>query len=169
MTVKKRDLHRSQVEAWEKINTEGLPVEEQIELFGKAFYAIEKRTLKTLSSVTLQVVLERARLQSVEKFPLLSVVKLESGGLGFAGLVRNAKNENAEKLIEALRYFLVELLNVLGNITAEILSEPLHKELHKVTRDYQQSKEVDEHETENIVESRIFRQISSGRKKPERT
>jgi len=160
MTAKINDLHIKQVEAWERKNADGLSLEKQLKLFEKAFHAIEQRTLKTLSNVTFQVVLDRVLLQNTDKFPFLSEVKLEPQGLNFEVLIRNSASHNSGQLTEALRCLLVELLNVLGNITADILTEPLHKELHKVTSDYQQPEEKEE--------NKILRQINSGRKKSER-
>ena len=156
MTAKTNEAHIKQVEAWERKNVHGLSLEKQVKLFGKASHAIEQRTLKTLSSVTLQVVIDRVLHQSTNKFPLLSEVKLEPQGLNFEVLIRNSKNHNSEQLREALRCLLVELLNVLGNITAEILTVPLHKELHNVTNDYQQTEEE---------ENKTLRDINSERKK----
>jgi hypothetical protein len=156
MTVERNTIHVKQVEAWEKQNSHGLSLENQAQLFEKAIHVIEERTLKTLSSVTLMVVLDRVTHQSKEKFPALSEIKVDKKGLSFGGLFHN-KNHKSEELIEALRYFLVELLSVLGSITGDILTAPLHKELLKVTWDQAQV----ETKTETL------RQIHPGRKNSE--
>ena len=67
-----------------------------------------------------------------EKFPILSEVKLINKHPNFQELP-NTGNHKPEELVEALRFFLIELITVLGRITADILTAPLHKELLKVT------------------------------------
>ena len=96
MTAKINDLHIKQVEAWERKNADGLSLEKQLKLFEKAFHAIEQRTLKTLSNVTFQVVLDRVLLQNTDKFPFLSEVKLEPQGLNFEVLIRNSADLTPE-------------------------------------------------------------------------
>ncbi len=122
-----------QVEIWEKKNVEGLRISEKAELYCKAIYAVEQRTLKTLSSVTLEVVLDRALIQSQEKFSLLTSIKVLPKGLEFSDFLKSEHFQKPnEELIHALRHLLVEILTVLGNITAGILTKPLHDELSKV-------------------------------------
>lgn len=133
MTVHRNSTHEKQVQAWEKENTQGLRPDQLVQLFGSAIQAIEQRSLVTLSIVTVQVVVDRALHESLGKFPLLSAVQLEPQGLNFSGLVQTSEHTKADDVRDALRHFLVELLNVLGNITADVLTDPLHKELMGVT------------------------------------
>lgn len=135
MSVKKNELHLKAVELFEKKKAGGLSFDKQLQLFKKAFECIEKRTLRTLSSITLLVVLDRVLHQSKDKYSLLSELKIDQKGLSFDSLIHNINKHNSEQLIEALRYLMVELLTVLGSITADILSAPLHKELLNVTLD----------------------------------
>lgn len=160
MRVKRSETHQKQIEAWEKANLLNQPPDIQIKLYIKAFKLIEQRTLKTLSTVTLLVVLDRVLSESTEKFQLLSDIKIDQKGFIFDGLVSNIHGHSSEKFIEPLHYLLVVLLSVLGNITADILSTPLHQELFKVTVELLQE-DVEE-------ESQTLRQINSGRKNSER-
>lgn len=133
MTVHRNDAHATQAATWADKNTKGLAAEQLVQVFGKAIQAIEQRSLVTLSSVTVTVVIDRALHESTEIFPLLSGVKVESGGMNLNGLLDNSAHHEPEELRKALLHLLVELLNVLGNITADILTAPLHKVLMEVT------------------------------------
>lgn len=125
--------HEKQVLAWEEMNTQGLRPEQIAQLFGSAIHAIEQRSLLTLSSVTVQIVADRVLHESREKFPILSLVQTESGGLNFNSLIQTCERSTVTEVGDALRYLLVELLSVIGNITADVLTAPLHKELMRVT------------------------------------
>ena len=132
MTVEQNITYAKLVQDWENKNTSGLPLTQRVILLEKAIHVIEQRALVTLSSITLEVILDRVLHQSVEKFPILSEVKLINKHPNFQELL-NTGNHKPEELVEALRFFLIELITVLGRITADILTAPLHKELLKVT------------------------------------
>jgi hypothetical protein len=110
-----------------------LPADQLVQLFGCAIQAIEKRSLVTLSSITVSVVVDRALHESKENFPILSEITTGPKGLNLDALHEMGTHHTSEELREALRCLLVELLNVLGNITADILTIPLHRELMEVT------------------------------------
>ena len=133
MKVQRNEIHAKQVEIWEKQSACNLSLKDRIYLFEKAIHAIEKRTLMTLSSVTLRVVLDRVLHQCKEKFPQLVEIQLESESLNFDDFLFNVQNKGSDEAIEALRYLLVELLSILGGLTADILTDPLHKALFEVT------------------------------------
>lgn len=133
MTVEQNIIYAKLVQDWEDKNASGLTLAQRVILLEKAVHVIEQRTLMTLSSFTLEVILDRVLHQSNEKFPVLSDVKLNNKRLSFHELLHMEKNHKPEELVEALRFFLIELITVLGRITADILTAPLHKELLKVT------------------------------------
>lgn len=125
-----------QIEIWEKNKIEGLSTVEKLQLLRKALFVVEQRTLKTLSNVTLEVVLDRALHQSREKYELLSAVKLSSHSLNFDGLLEDGQfRDPQEECVQALRHLLIEILTVLGSITAGILTQPLYQELFAMTHD----------------------------------
>lgn len=127
------DVHEKLIATWERNNATGLASDKHALLLEKAIDAIEKRALVTLSSITLMVILDRVLHQSKEKYPVLSMVTIESRNLDFKEFNRSIKEHGSEELLLALRYLLVEILRILGRITADILTVPLHKELMKVT------------------------------------
>lgn len=132
MTVHRNDIHLKQVEAWESRNAKSVPEKDLPKLYAKAIQAIERRSLATLSSVTVLVVVDRAIHETKAKFPILDRVKTVSNGIDFSALF-DASDVNLVSLQQGLRELLIELLRVLGNITANVLTSPLHKELMGVT------------------------------------
>ena len=130
MTAPKDDIHYNAVEHWLNLHVNDLTPIQQVLILEKAVHAIELRACKTLSSVTLTVVLDRILNQTKEKFPILSNATLEKKFLSFKAV---DKDQHAEETFEALVFLLVELFRVLGRLTADILTIPLHKELMKVT------------------------------------
>lgn len=133
MTVEQNNSYAKLVQDWESKTASDLPLTQRVVLLEKAVHVIEQRALMTLSSITLEVILDRVLRQSNDKFPILSDVKLINKHLSFQELLHVEKNHKPEELVEALRFFLIELITVLGRITADILTAPLHKELLNVT------------------------------------
>lgn len=156
MTSQKNQIHRELVELWISQNFQNLSPDQRAEFFESAFEVIIRRTLKTLSSVTLQVVLDRVLFQGREKFPLLSDVKIEAAAFKFEPLIRNLKIYSSDTVTDALSYLLIELLGVIGTLTADILTEPLHKELLELT--------IQKFSSQIEQDSQGLRQINSGRK-----
>jgi hypothetical protein len=132
MTKNKNDIYFEIVNAWEKKKANGLSPGEKASLLESALQVTIERAMQTLSGVTLMVVLDRVLHQSIDKFSILSEVKIENNKFNFIELMANEKNHGPEEILEALRYLLIELLRVLGRITADILTAPLHKELLKM-------------------------------------
>jgi len=128
----KSDVHSELVSTWEEKSANGLSLVEHIRLLERGILSVERRASQTLSRVTLLVILDRVLQQSKNKFPILSQVSIEPSSLHFE-IDSNLDVQKHGQLIEALRFLLIELLNVLGRITSDILTIPLHVELLKVT------------------------------------
>lgn len=103
------------------------------QIYAFAIQAIEKRSLVTLSSITVKVVADRVLHENREKFPLLALVTLEEQRMNTSRLSEGIADYGIEDVRNSLRHLLVQLLTVFGNITADILTEPLHRELLKIT------------------------------------
>ncbi len=132
MTSHRNSSHGEQVEAWDKKNCENLSSDAIVQIFTLALIAIHKRSLVTLSSVTVLVVADRALHVSKEKFPLLSEITIEPTGFNLTNLVRIGVSPAPQEMRDSLEHLLIEFLNVLGNITADVLTAPLHAELKKL-------------------------------------
>lgn len=127
------NAHKELITFWVEQNTKGLRNEQLVHLYGSAFGAIERRCLATLSSVTINVVINRVLHLGLKKYPFFSLLTIEASGLSFKGLMAKKENYKTEELRDGLSYLLAEFLTVIGNITSDVLSESLHKELKKVT------------------------------------
>lgn len=127
------NAHKELITFWVEQNTRGLRNEQLVQLYGSAFGAIERRCLTTLSSVTINVVIDRVLNLGSKKYPFFSLLTIEASGLSLKGLLAQNENYKTEELRDGLSYLLAEFLTVIGNITSDVLSESLHKELMKVT------------------------------------
>ena len=66
MNYQNEDIHQKIVSSWEESNAKDLTPEQHLMLLEKAIVAIEERSLSTLSSITLEVVLDRILHQGLE-------------------------------------------------------------------------------------------------------
>lgn len=128
-----RAAHRDCVDAWMlRAGAAELPPEELVQTFDEAAAALWQRALVTLGEVTLGALFERVLCTSTEQFPLLAPVTVGAEGLSCEGLRAQASAVPREELASALRFVLVEMLTVVGNLTAEILTPALHAALSRV-------------------------------------
>lgn len=125
--------HTYQVDVWIKQNANGLPAEQLLIIFTAAIRAIQKRAATTLSEVTLTAIFNRILYTCQKKFPLLSETKTEQKDVSFDKIVEQARGLQPDEITNAFRFFLIELLTILGNLTANILTQSLYRELTKVT------------------------------------
>jgi hypothetical protein len=133
MDLNQDEKHAAQVDAWLGKTAKGLPADRLVTLFGEAIHAIHKRTLMTLSEVTLNAILDRVLYQSQKKFPILSGLKMDSlEGVSLSGIMSESNGLEPARVTTAFRFFVIELLTILENLTAGILTEPLYKELANV-------------------------------------
>jgi hypothetical protein len=125
--------HAACVDAWLERSGKGLSPENLLRLFEAALGALWIRTKTTLGEVTLTAIAERVLHNASERFPLLWSLKVEgTGGIQCRELRERIGSVHASELQEAIRFVLVELLTVLGNLTAEILTPELHLEIYNV-------------------------------------
>lgn len=133
MPFNQETTHQELVSFWEEKNIKNLSTDQAIQVYGSALQAIEQRCLATLSSVTMQVVLDRIIYQGLEQFPFFKELTLEPAGLNFNNLIQKKDLYDLKDINTAFRYLLIELLTVIGKITSEVLTVALHKELMEVT------------------------------------
>ncbi len=132
MTGQRHDFHERHVAEWEKINCAGLGPEPLLHLYANAIEAIERRSLATLSSVTVKVVVDRVLHELSPKYSVLFGAVIEADRLNLKPMLEKNHSLHTEQTREALRAVLLKLLNVFGNITADVLTVPLHLELMEV-------------------------------------
>lgn len=125
--------HAACVDAWLERTAKGLSPEALLRLFEAALGALWIRTKTTLGEVTLTAIAERVLHNASEKYSLLWSLKVEpTGGIQCRELRERIGSVQPAELEEAIRFVLVELLTVLGNLTAEILTPELHLEINNV-------------------------------------
>ncbi len=132
MARQRNELHIKQVEIWKKKNS-GLSDKELPQLYINGILAVRRRSLITLSKVTVTAVVERILIECQERFPILSEIKNDSEDLHFNKFYDQIMDSKPNDVQEALQELLLELLEVFGRITAEILTKNLHQELMTVT------------------------------------
>lgn len=133
MSIDEGRPHSKQIDDWIRQNASGLPSEKVVIIFGEAIQAIQRRAGATLSEVTLSAIFDRVLHMSQQRFTLLSKVKIESKSIVLDALIGSASDLERDEITDAFRFFLIELLTLLGNLTADILTKPLYQELSKVT------------------------------------
>jgi hypothetical protein len=101
MTVEQLPNHLAVIDTWEEKTARGLSVDQQILLLEKGIHAVEKRALKTLSLITLTVVLDRALNQSKEKFTILQNAKIDSG-VSILKLLEDKDNQSSEFRVQKI-------------------------------------------------------------------
>lgn len=125
-------IHIKYVDEWMK-RAAGVSQGELAELFEKAMTALWHRTYSALGDITVAAIMDRVLYNAAERYSVLSSLKLDASGVNFTDFRQRADSINNPELGEAIRFVLVELLTVVGNLTAEILTPVLHSELSSVT------------------------------------
>jgi len=126
--------HALCVDTWLERSAAGLAPDALLRLLEAALDAVWIRTKTTLGEVTLTAIAERVLHNASEQFSLLWSLKIEpTTGIQCRELSDRIGSVEPAELREAIRFVLVELLTVLGNLTAEIFTPALHAEISKVT------------------------------------
>jgi hypothetical protein len=131
--LKQDEAHAAQVDSWIVRTAKGLPADQTAALFEEVIHAIRKRTSITLSEITLTAIFDRVLYKSQRKFPLLAGLKIDAKGISLDGNLSQIESQDPARITEAFRFFVIELLTILENLTAGILTKALYKEMHKVT------------------------------------
>jgi circadian clock protein KaiC len=102
-------------------------------LFEAAWSALWRRAEAAVGEVALESIAKLVLSASVEKYPFLSPLKLESHGVSCHELVESSGALKSRELQEGLRFMLAEFLNVIGDLTDEILTPGLYAELSRIS------------------------------------
>jgi hypothetical protein len=124
--------HEAVVRAWLAQYGAGLSSQAQVDLLARAFDALWQRASRPLGDVTLTAIVGRVLCVSAEHFTELGLLKFEQTTLRCEALREAAAGLPPPRLLEAIRFVLVQFLSILGHLTAEILSPALHAELARV-------------------------------------
>lgn len=96
------------------------------QVFAQLGSSLWLKSSRTLSEVTLDAIFERTLYLSRGRFPILEVFKIEKNKIVYDGVTQNIDNK---LMISAFKNFLVEVLNLIGNLTSNILLTGLYHEL----------------------------------------
>ncbi len=126
--------HSTLVDAWlERVSHEP-SLEATVRAFEVALSAMWTRTNLTLGEVTLTAIAERVVHNAARRFPFFSSLTVDATrGIQCGALRERLGPQHAAQLIDGMRFILIELLTVIGNLTADILTPGLHQELSKLT------------------------------------
>ena len=127
------DGHAAAVDAWTAGRVAGTGNERVLQTFETAFAVVWRRANQTLGDITLTAITERVLYHSAALHPLLVGVHVDASGLRTDDLRTRVAAVPRAELVAAVRFVLVELLTVVGDLTGEILSAALHDELSKVS------------------------------------
>ncbi len=125
--------HEDSVEAWLERAARDCATGPLLQLFEAALAALWAHTETTLGEVTLTAIAERVLFNAAERFPFFAAVTVEPElGIQLRGLRAQLRTLHAAQLREGIRWVLVELLTVIGNLTAELLTPELQAALSHV-------------------------------------
>lgn len=96
------------------------------QVFAQLGSSLWLKSSRTLSEITLAAIFERALFLGRGRFPILEGFKIEENKMVYVGITQNIDNK---LLISAFKNFLVEVLNLIGNLTSNILLTGLYQEL----------------------------------------
>lgn len=148
------EYHEEHINSWLDQADKSLSSERLASLFGETLENLSKRASLALNKTILMTIVKRVLVQSSEKFPVLARLKVESTGIPpeqFAELFRKV---DSNELAEAFRFFMNQLLTVLGDLTADVL--PVSLEEYTPTFDFVERRQSGER-IEHLFEiSKIF-------------
>ena len=125
--------HTTFVESWLDEAARDLDAVGLNTLLERALLALWSGANATLGEVTLSAIVDRVLYVASERFPFVSVTRVEDNGVSFT--VRPLCDlQNERRLREAVGFVLAEFLGVLGSLTDGILTPALHGALAKVER-----------------------------------
>ncbi|MBC7540865.1 MAG: hypothetical protein H7281_18735 [Bacteriovorax sp.] len=101
-----------------------VPQEKLSKVLAQVVNALWIRSSRTLSEITIDAIFDRALYLSKDSFPILASIKFDRGVA-----VGDIEIADSKQLIAAYRYFLVMILNLVGNLTSDILLDGLYREL----------------------------------------
>ena len=118
--------HYQRVDQWVENALRKLERDDFLFAFDHAFDCIWQVATLTLGEVTMQAVSERAVYVAMGRFPWLSPLEEDGGGIYLSQVLRSIEDISDKELQQGLRFMLGELLTVLGNLSAEIITSKLH-------------------------------------------
>lgn len=121
--------HAEQVELWVKKTIKDKPPGLQVQLLADLIKSLQQQIVFKLSKITWNAILDRALIQSQQKFPFLADIKIEPEGILMEGTSPDFEIQQPGQVSEAFRFFLIEVLTIIEKLTAGILMESIYRTL----------------------------------------
>ena len=118
--------HEHCVDSW-LTRVERVELVEPLQLLEHAMAPLWKRASSTLGRITLSAIVQRVRVSTVAKYPVLEGLAVSQDGVTLGPV--STPDGAREALRAGVRYFLVEFLTVISALTADILTPALHATL----------------------------------------
>jgi hypothetical protein len=129
--------HAVHVERWLDGAASDLSTEGLIALLERALVALWQSANTTLGEVTLTAIVDRVLYTAAEQYPFLSIAKVQGAVRFEIRLLGDVQRDR--RLLDVIRFVLMEFLSVLGHLTDEILTPAMHATLSTVRRDERES------------------------------
>jgi len=123
-----RAFHESVVDQWMR-RANGFTPARLLDLLEASLGSMWNRARPALGDRTLVAIVGRVLYTASEVFPFLGSVRVERAGIRFDELRLGLEDVAPAELSRAVRFVVLELLEVLGHLTAGILTPALHAEL----------------------------------------
>ncbi len=124
--------HAEVVDAWLRALGPDPSVDRLLAALEAGFGALWKRARRTLGEITLSAVVERVLADVADHHPILQSLAVDTNGLLIRGLRSRTQAVTPAALADGVRFLLVSLLTLLGDLTGDILTPALHAELTAV-------------------------------------
>lgn len=124
--------HAAFVGAWMEEAAKDVPTVSQLLSFQAAWGALLRRAESAVGEITLESIAQLVHANSVERHPFLSQMTLQGTDISGKALADSAGALEKGALQEGLRFMLVELLAVIGDLTDEVLTPGLYDELSRI-------------------------------------
>jgi hypothetical protein len=124
--------HQARVDAWLE-RSDGWTAEHLLQHFEATLGSLWRRARVTLGEVTLGAIVDRVLYNAAESYPAFSSLQVgPDGEIESRDLRDRVRSLHASEPRAGIRFVLIELLTVVGNLTAEILTPELHSELSRM-------------------------------------
>jgi hypothetical protein len=100
-----------------------------VHLLERALNALYASARKVLGEVTLAAIVDRVLFTAAERHAFLADLRFESSSISAKKLLERSPAPDESALRDAMRFVLIEMLTVLGNLTAELLTPAFYSEL----------------------------------------
>jgi circadian clock protein KaiC len=125
--------HATYVHSWLETAAKDESPASLLHQFEAAWSALWRRAESAVGAIVLESIGELIRSNSVERFPFLASLKLESAEVSSNELLEAAGGLGKHELRESLGFVLVEFVAVLGDLTDQILTPRLYAELSRIS------------------------------------